>query len=290
MKVIVTGAAGQLGRALLAAAPAGVEVLARARAELDIADADAVAALVREAQPSAIINTAAYTNVDRAEDEPAEAARVNTQGARVLASACREHGARLVHVSTDFVFDGERGVPYAAGDAARPLGVYGLTKLDGEREVRAILGRRACVVRTSWLYGSGAANFVSRILQALRKGAPLAGRGRPGGRSDVGRIARAGAVASARSRAGWRASLVRFGRREPLRLRGRHRGGSRRPRVFCLPRPRSRRSLAAEYPMRAPRPAYSVLDKRATEAALGLRAEHWRVNLRRMLREPGSVS
>ena len=289
MKVIVTGAAGQLGRALLAAAPAGVEVLARARAELDVADADAVAALVRQTQPSAIINTAAYTNVDRAEDEPAEAARVNTQGARVLASACREHGARLVHVSTDFVFDGARGVPYAAGDAARPLGVYGLTKLDGEREVRAILGRRACVVRTSWLYGSGAANFVSRILQALRKGAPLrVVVDQVGAPTWTGSLAPALWQALARELEGvhhWCDSGVASRYDFAVAI------AEEAAATGLLPAaPAIEAIAAAQYPLRAPRPAYSVLDKRATEAALGLRAEHWRVNLRRMLREPGSVS
>ena len=289
MKVLVTGAAGQLGRALLAAAPAGVELIARTRAELDVADADSVAALVRALEPAAIVNTAAYTNVDRAEDEPAEAARVNTQGPRVLAAACRQHGARLVHVSTDFVFDGERGAPYATGDATRPLGVYGLSKLDGEREARAILGRGACVVRTSWLYGSGEANFVARILQALRKGTPLrVVVDQVGAPTWTGSLAPALWQALARELDGvhhWCDSGVASRYDFAVAIAEEAVAAGMLQSV-----PPIEAIGAADYPMRAPRPAYSVLDKRATEAALGLRAEHWRVNLRRMLRESRSGS
>ena len=131
MKALVTGAGGQVGRALVAAAPEGWSVAALTRAELDIGAAEAVAATVDALAPDVIFNAAAYTAVDKAESEADLAFRINRDGAGHLAKAAAARGARLIHISTDFVFDGRSGLPYLPTDATAPLGVYGASKLAG---------------------------------------------------------------------------------------------------------------------------------------------------------------
>ncbi|MBC7462490.1 MAG: dTDP-4-dehydrorhamnose reductase [Thermoleophilia bacterium] len=164
--VLVTGAHGQLGRHVLEAAAArGVAAIGVDIAELDITDAAAVDAVLEQLRPSAIINCAAYTAVDRAE-EPSEldlATRVNVEGPRVLAEAAKAHGVHLVHVSTDYVFPGTSAHGYAEHDATGPINVYGHTKLDGEHAIRTVLGETAAIARTAWLFSRQAPNFVQAI-------------------------------------------------------------------------------------------------------------------------------
>jgi dTDP-4-dehydrorhamnose reductase len=176
VKVMVAGSGGQLGRALLERLGPRV-VWAGGREALDVRDAVAVRARVADARPDVVINATAYNKVDRAEVEADEAMAVNEAGPRNLALAAAETGALLVHVSTNYVFDGAERRPYQEDDAVRPLNVYGLSKRAGELAVMSA-GDRHLIVRTSALFAPGGnrakgGNFVDRILEGARSGIPL---------------------------------------------------------------------------------------------------------------------
>jgi dTDP-4-dehydrorhamnose reductase len=171
MRLLVTGGAGMLGQAVVAAATRlGHDVVALSRAELDVTDADHVRRVIAAAEPRAIVNCAAWTDVDGAETAEAAATAINGDGAGNVAHAAAETGARIVHVSTDYVFDGERehagggtGEPWLESDPVNPLGAYGRSKLLGEQQVAAATPEHA-IVRTAWLYGAGGRNFVDTML------------------------------------------------------------------------------------------------------------------------------
>ena len=168
MRLLVTGARGQLGRALeRAVAHAGHEWIGVDLPELDITDRGAVLALVASERPHAVINCAAFTAVDAAESQEAAALAVNGTAVGHLAEAADAAGAVLVQVSTDYVFDGESGWAYREDDPVNPLSAYGRTKLAGERE--AARARRHVIVRTAWLFGEGN-NFVEAILRQVAAG------------------------------------------------------------------------------------------------------------------------
>jgi len=163
MRLLVTGAAGMLGRDVVAATEdAGHEVAALARADLDITDADATRAAIRAARPDAVINCAAWTDVDGAEADEAGATAVNGAGAGHVAAAAAEAGALVVHVSSDYVFDGNGPDPYEENDPLFPLSAYGRSKLAGELAVDEA-GGRAAIVRSSWLFGPHGRNFVDTM-------------------------------------------------------------------------------------------------------------------------------
>jgi dTDP-4-dehydrorhamnose reductase len=149
-------------------------VIALGRAEFDIADEVSVRSAIERHRPSVLINPAAMTDVDGCERDPAAARRANVDGPRTLATVCREAGVRLVHVSTDFVFDGRKREPYTFEDAPNPLSVYGATKLEGEDAVREICDD-ALVVRVAWVFGVGGRNFVSRLFDYAAKTSTLRG-------------------------------------------------------------------------------------------------------------------
>ena len=285
MKVLVTGAGGQLGRALLACAPAGTEVASRARGDLDVADPAAVRRACDALAPEVIVNAAAYTAVDRAESEPMAAARANAHGPAVLAAACQERGARLVHVSTDFVFDGAASTPYACDAPTNPLGVYGRTKRNGELAALAALGERCLVVRTAWLYAASGRNFLTTMVRLMRE------RGAVSVVADqVGAPTAAASLATVLWRAVATPSLSGvqhysdagvaswYDFAVAIAEEGYAAG------LFTLPVTVSPLATA-EYPTPATRPAYSVLDSRRLRAALGLVAVHWRVALRPVIAE-----
>jgi dTDP-4-dehydrorhamnose reductase len=168
---LVTGAAGMLGRDLTALLTArNEEFTAFARADLDARDADAVMAALASVKPDVVVNCAAWTAVDAAEEHEAEALAVNGHGAGNLAAACGEVGALLVHPSTDYVFDGHASAPYAEDAPTAPAGAYGRTKLAGELAVRAALPDASYIVRTAWLYGAHGKNFVKTMLRLARNG------------------------------------------------------------------------------------------------------------------------
>jgi dTDP-4-dehydrorhamnose reductase len=166
MKLLITGAAGMLGIDVQAAGLAvGHDVVALARADLDISDRDAVAAAVARAQPDAVLNCAAYTNVDGAEADPDAAGAVNGSGPGFLAEAAAAAGAWLVHVSTDYVFDGTKRSPYVESDPTGPRSVYGSTKLLGERAIAMAAPQTHTIVRSSWLFGTGGPCFPATMLR-----------------------------------------------------------------------------------------------------------------------------
>lgn len=162
MKILVTGANGQLGREM---ARQGVdhELVLTDYDTLDITDSKAVALFMREIKPEAVVHCAAYTNVDGAEADFDGAFRVNVIGAQNVAAGCLETGAKMVYVSTDYVFNGQSEKPYREFDVTNPQSVYGVTKLQGEQLVKEILGRHY-ILRTAWLYGDGN-NFVRTMLR-----------------------------------------------------------------------------------------------------------------------------
>jgi len=186
VKVLLTGAAGQLGHALRQQVPAGVELIATSRGggdgllALDLADASACRAMVQQHRPDWVLNSGAYTAVDKAESEPELAHAVNGGAPRAFAEALRDTSGRLLQVSTDFVFNGAQGHPYCPDQARDPLGVYGASKAAGEEAVEQLLSSsgRGVILRTSWVYGPVGRNFCGTMLrlhaQRAASGQPLA--------------------------------------------------------------------------------------------------------------------
>jgi dTDP-4-dehydrorhamnose reductase len=282
-KVLLTGRDGQLGQELVITAPAGVELIITGRAELDLADAAACAAAVRDHRPDWVLNAGAYTAVDRAESEPELAHAVNAGAPGAFAAALAETGGRLLQVSTDFVFQGDQGHPYAPNQPMRPLGVYGASKAAGEEAVQSALpADRFCILRTSWVYGPVGRNF---CLTMLRLHAAKAAAGEPlavvadqvGCPTATPGLAAACWAALDRGVSGWHhwsdagaASWYDFA--VAIGELGVARG--------LLATPAEVRPIAtSDYPTPAQRPSYSLLDCRASREALGLPPQHWRAAL-----------
>lgn len=280
MKALIVGANGQLGRALQATAPANVEIHAHDVDTLDITDAGAIAACLSDLRPDVVINAAAYTAVDKAEGEEPVARAVNATAVGLLADGARQVGARFVHVSTDFVFDGEAGIPYAPDATPHPLGVYGRTKLEGER----LAGPDALIVRTAWVYAPTGGNFVRTMLRLMAErpdvrvvadqiGTPTYA---PGLAAALWALAGKGVTGIHHYTDSGAASWYDFAvaiQEEALAIELLAKA------VPVIP------IATADFPTPARRPHYSVLDKSSTIAALGGAAPHWRSNLRLMLSE-----
>jgi dTDP-4-dehydrorhamnose reductase len=289
MKVLLTGAAGQLGQALIASTPAGVTLTACSRAELDLADPQACHSAVLTHQPDWLLNAGAYTAVDRAETEPELARAVNAAAPAAFAKALAATGGRLLQVSTDFVFNGQQGSPYKPEQALGPLGVYGATKAAGEAAALQLPG--AHVLRTSWVYGPMGHNFCHTMLRLHRE------------REQLGVVAdQLGSPTSTATlaEACWRAIGVGM---DPA-------GEAALPRILhwsdagvaswydfavaigelgvqmgLLERAARVMPLTtADYPTPAQRPSYSLLDCTGSRAALGLEPLHWRAALAEVLR------
>jgi dTDP-4-dehydrorhamnose reductase len=281
MKAVVTGAGGQLARAFAEAAPPGWTVVGLTRAELDITDEDAVARTIHIEAPDLVLNAAAYTAVDRAETEPDLAFRANRDGAANVARGASRAGARLVHVSTDFVFDGRSTRPYRPDDATGPLGVYGASKLAGELAA-AEAHPGALIVRTAWVYGPGGGNFLTTMLRLMAERGEVAvvadQTGAPTSTLSLAEalwgLAAAGANGVTHFTNAGTASWCDFAGAiaEDALAAG------------VLTRPAAVRPITtADYPTAARRPAYSVLDCIDAYAALGGPAPHWRAALRAVL-------
>lgn len=289
MKAFVTGAKGQLATDLiLLLEAAGFEAAAFSSAELDISDSKAVDDAVRRTRPGVIINTAAYTKVDLAEKEKDRAYAVNAIGAENLAKAAKEAGCAMVHVSTDFVFDGRVPVPYTEEAGTNPLSVYGATKLAGEKAVAAATDAHV-IVRTSWLYGANGHNFVKTVLKLASEketlrivydqaGTPtwtvdlasaiveavkaIEAGGKPWGLyhySNEGVASWYDFAVAVCEEARANGAALKCGRVEPI--------------------------LTAEYPLPAVRPAYSVLNKAKMKKTFDIEIPHWRSSLAKMLGE-----
>lgn len=255
MKILLTGRKGQVGSELQALLHPAV---ATDHATLDLGDADAIRRAMHAARPEVIINAAAYTAVDKAEDEAEAAMRVNGIAPGVLAEEAKRAGALLVHYSTDYVFDGAKRSPYLETDAANPVSVYGRTKLEGEMRVRAS-GCRHLILRTAWVYGQGS-NFVRAILRQAEKGAALRvvndQVGAPTWARDIARVtsdllekgAEGTFNVSAAGAVSWYDVALEILKVKDCSLEVRAVG-------------------TAEYGARAPRPAYSVLDNAKLRAS-----------------------
>jgi dTDP-4-dehydrorhamnose reductase len=284
VKVLLTGAAGQLGQALIHSRPEGVGLIACGRAELDLADPQACAAAVLEHRPAWVLNAGAYTAVDRAESEPELAQAVNGGAPAAFAEALASTGGRLLQVSTDFVFNGAQGSPYRPDHPLDPLGVYGASKAAGEVAALQFAGAR--VLRTSWVYGPVGQNFCRTMLRLHRE------------RPQIGVVAdQVGCPTSTHTLAAacWRAIGLGATADQPRILHWSDAGaaswydfavaiGELGVEAGLLERAASVRPLtSAEYPTPAQRPSYSLLDCSASRAALGLEPQHWRAALAQVL-------
>jgi dTDP-4-dehydrorhamnose reductase len=285
VKVLIAGAGGQVGQALMAAAPAANETVATPHDELDIVDQNSVAALVAAEKPDLIINAAAYTAVDKAETETERASQVNEVGARNLAAAALRSGARLIHISTDFVFSGESSTPYAPESVPAPLGIYGATKLAGEQAVLDVLHSRAIVLRTAWVYSHTGKNFVLTMLRLMREnGSVRVVADQFGSPTSAASIAKAIWAISAKPEMGgiyhWTDAGIASWYDFAVAI------SEEAADAGLLPAPAEVVPIGTEdYPTRAQRPRFSVLDTRATVDAIGIQPPHWRANLRRVLDE-----
>ena len=284
MRVFITGGHGQLGQALKKTTPKGIDAIILPRDSLDITHWQNLQKIVAEIQPQVIINAAAYTAVDRAEQARAQAFKVNAQGAAHLANVARANKARLIHISTDFVFDGKKSRPYHPSDLANPLSVYGASKWEGERQVQTILGNDALIVRTAWVYSGNGNNFVKTMLRLM------------GERDTLGVVAdQVGSPTWARglAKAVWCALEQGLGGLHHWTDAGvaswyDFAQAIQEEAVHCglLQRSIALHPITSEnYPTPAVRPAFSVLDKTLTWQALGYTADHWRVALRTFLQE-----
>ena len=287
VRVLLTGRHGQLGQALVASAPAGVELIATGRGELDLADAAACRSAVAQHRPDWVLNAGAYTAVDRAESEPALAEAVNAGAPGAFAEALASGGGRLLQVSTDFVFDGEQGHPYTPDQPLAPLGVYGATKAEGERRAAAALpAERLCLLRTSWVYGPLGANFCLTMLR-LHRAKAAAGESLGVVADQVGCPTATSGLAAAC----WR--VIERG------ASGRHHwsdcgaaswydfavaiGAQAAARGLIDAPARVRPITTADYPTPARRPAYSLLETSTTRHALDLEGQHWQASLAEVL-------
>jgi dTDP-4-dehydrorhamnose reductase len=294
IRVLVTGAGGQVGAEVARELDGRADVVARARAELDLGDPASIRAGVRDARPDVIVNCAAYTAVDRAETDAEAARAVNAVGPGVLAEEAKSRGALLVHFSTDYVYDGAKRAPYVEADPVNPLSVYGATKLEGERAVAAS-GAAHLILRTSWVYGPRGRNFMFTMLRlgherpelrvvADQRGAPTSSRAlarlvreildRNGDtdeltRAEVDQVAAAGGIyhATAAGDTTW-FGFAQAIFDEALR-QGRLNG----------PPPRLVAISTADYPTPARRPANSVMSNARLQAAFGVAIPDWREGL-----------
>jgi dTDP-4-dehydrorhamnose reductase len=291
INLLVTGRRGQVGSAVAEELLGRAKIIGYERASLDLADPDAIRQRVRHARPDVIVNAGAYTAVDQAESDEAAAHAVNAVAPGVLGEEAKRANALLIHFSTDYVFDGSKRTPYVEDDAVNPLGVYGRTKLEGERAVAAS-GCRHVILRTSWVYGPHGKNFMLTMLRLAetrdelrvvndQRGAPtssralarlvraLLDRGETGelARAQVDRLADASGLyhATAAGETTW------FGFAQAIfEVAARH-ASVKVPRLVPI--------ATREYPTPAKRPAYSVLSNARLASKLGAAIPDWREGL-----------
>jgi dTDP-4-dehydrorhamnose reductase len=282
--ILAFGADGQLGQELAASA-AGHRVSIRmvGRAEADIADADAVARAISSSSAALVVNAAAYTKVDRAESEPDAAIRANSVGAGIVAGACAAAGIPLLHVSTDYVFDGGKPGAYIEDDPIAPLGVYGRSKAEGEAAIRRILDHHV-ILRTSWIYGVYGQNFLKSILRLASERDELRvvadQRGCPTGTADIAEAILSIAPLLERRAPVW--GIYHFAGQGATTWHGfaseiveaQAEITNRRPAVVPIP--------TAEYLTAARRPANSQLDCSRFAAMFGIKAMAWRARTRQV--------
>ena len=285
--MVVTGCHGQVVRALLEAAPPDVDIVALGRPELDLAgEPDLIVRAIENAAPDVVVSAAAYTQVDKAETEPDLAFAVNERGVRAVALAARQRGAPLIHLSTDYVFDGLKPSPYVEDDAAGPTGVYGASKLAGERIIVAEQ-RDSVILRTAWVYSPFGSNFVKTMLRLAGDRDEVAvvadQHGNPSEAFDIadGIIAIARNLLSSHDR-GLRGIFHMAGSGDAT-------WAEFAQAIFAAsaalggPVAQVRSITTAEYPTDAKRPANSRLDCRKVARIHGVRLPDWRQSLQRVV-------
>lgn len=302
MKVLITGKNGQLGSELQKTCPSNIELICFGSKELDISNVEQVNELLISHSPDIVINAAAYTAVDKAETDVDAAYAVNQQGAANLANVCKHINAQLIHVSTDFVFDGTNTMPYTANDTTNPLGVYGASKLAGEQAINEALGSQAIIVRTAWVYSVFGNNFVKTMLRLMSEkeqlgivgdqvGTPTWAAGLAGmlwalvAKTSDNTINEQYSSANNSLILNWTdagvASWYDFA--VAIQELAVEQGLlAKAIPISAIP--------AASYPTPAKRPAFSVLNKAQAEGVSGVKTIHWRKQLSVMLGELKSLS
>ncbi len=271
MKVLVTGANGQLGTALRTLLDREMpgDVIYTGKEELDLTDAEAVERFIRDNEVTHIVNCAAYTAVDRAEEEKRECALVNIDAVKNLAAAADLLGAKIIHMSTDYVFDGTNHRPYRESDKVNPISQYGTTKRKGETALLA-LAPDSIIIRTAWLYSETGHNFVKTILRLAEKQNKIRVVCDQIGTPTYARDLAAAILAILKSHQ-WVAGIYHFTNegaaswydfaKAILRLAGKN--------VSVIPIP------TEDYPTPASRPSYSILDRSRIKATYGVEIPHW---------------
>jgi dTDP-4-dehydrorhamnose reductase len=283
VKILITGRQGQLVQSLLERGrDSGHELIALGRPELDLEQPGSAAAAVGQVRPDVVVSAAAYTAVDQAEDEPERAHRANGEAPGELAEAARQVGARIIHISTDYVFDGSKVTPYHELDPVAPLGAYGRSKLLGEEQVR--MGNPDhLILRTAWVYSPWGKNFVKTMLALARTRGEISvvsdQHGNPTSALDI-----ADGLLSILSK--WSGvDPVSSSRIFHLAGTGTASWHELASHVFkecarCgLPSATARPITTADFPTKAARPKSSTLDSSAFESAFGYRAPHWRASV-----------
>lgn len=275
IRALILGASGQVGTALQQTAPPSAAIAAQDLAQTDICDRNAVANALREVHPTVVINCAAFTQVDDAESKRDEAFAANAIGPGIVAELCADVGARFIHLSTDYVFDGRAHVAYVPSAPASPINVYGMTKLEGERRVRSAQPD-SVIVRTAWVHSGGGVNFIRTVVRLLGAGTSMRVVD-----DQLGTPTRAAHLAEALWRISARSDVtgilhftdagvaswfdVAVAVRETLEGTGRLRAGA-----TVSP------ATSDEFPRPAQRPRFSVLDKHASWDIIGYVPPHWR--------------
>ena len=288
MRILVTAKNGQLGWELNRSAPKGCEVLFCDSSELDITKKQVVFDVVNKFKPNIIINAAAYTAVDKAETDSEGCYAVNEHGVKNLALACQQVGAKLLHVSTDFVFDAQKNIPYQPDDITSPLGVYGASKLAGEKAAQTILKHDVTIVRTAWVYSNHGNNFVKTMLRLMKE------------KPQLGVVVdQVGTPTSAKNlaKALWKLAEVMLTKQCDDIYHWTDLGtASWYDFAVAIHEIALTKKLvvteipvlpinAVQYPTPAKRPAYSVLDSSTLREELALPGTHWRKALDEMLTE-----
>ncbi len=285
MKILITGAAGQVGWELqryLEKSQLASEVVALSRLELDVTNYQLVNETLKKHQPDWVINTAAYTAVDRAEDDKNLAHAINSDAVGRLAGVCKEINARLLHISTDYVFDGNSSSSYVPTDSTNPINIYGKSKLAGELQILHSLGQDTLIIRTGWVYSAHGQNFVKTMLRLMNERQKIQviddQVGSPTWAGELARVICLAVEKDARGLFHWTdAGVASWYDFANAILRNSRRLNILKDEIDIIP------ISTDEYPTKAQRPKNSVMCKRSIRSALDYRGRHWRETLKDML-------
>ncbi|MEW6994802.1 dTDP-4-dehydrorhamnose reductase [Colwelliaceae bacterium MEBiC 14330] len=296
MKVLITGRGGQLAWELEQSRPNNIALTCLNSKQLDISNQKQVEQVFAQLTPDLVINAAAYTAVDKAETDSETAYAVNDLGSEYLAKACKAIKAKLIHISTDFVFDGSQNTPYQINQQTNPINVYGASKLAGENKINAILGAQAMIIRTAWVYSKQGNNFVKTMLRLMAEkdslgvvydqvGTPTWAKGLA---NLIWTLSTQDNIATEKANKADNSSTILhwtdagvcswYDFAVAIQDIGLEKGMLEK----AIP---IRPIAASSYPTPAKRPSFSVIDKSSTEKLSGLNTVHWRKQLAQMMAE-----